>query len=98
MEVYNPESPDIGSAEIIVAKHRNGPTGTVRLGGLATTQGFEYESLPRSDTIVENMFLGPDLIPFLLLALGAALVVATVDMIKPLEPRTENELRRPSRS
>jgi len=30
-EVYNTESPDIGTAEIIVAKHRNGPTGTTRL-------------------------------------------------------------------
>ena len=30
-EVYNPESPDIGMAEIIVSKHRNGPTGTKRL-------------------------------------------------------------------
>ena len=30
-EVYNPESPEIGTAEIIVAKHRNGPTGTTRL-------------------------------------------------------------------
>ena len=42
------------------------------------------------------MFLGPDLIPFLLLALGAALVVGNgLAMIKPrLEPRTENELRR----
>jgi len=34
-EVYNPESPDIGTAEIIVAKHRNGPTGTVRLAFLS---------------------------------------------------------------
>jgi replicative DNA helicase len=33
-EVYNPESPDMGTAEIIVAKHRNGPTGTVRLAFL----------------------------------------------------------------
>jgi len=33
-EVYNPESPDRGTAEIIVAKHRNGPTGTVRLAFL----------------------------------------------------------------
>ncbi len=30
-EVYNPESSEIGTAEIIVAKHRNGPTGTTRL-------------------------------------------------------------------
>ena len=33
-EVYNPESPDAGIAEIIVAKHRNGPTDTVRLAFL----------------------------------------------------------------
>ncbi len=33
-EVYNPDSPDMGTAEIIVAKHRNGPTGTVRLAFL----------------------------------------------------------------
>ena len=30
-ELYNPESADRGMAEIIVAKHRNGPTGTARL-------------------------------------------------------------------
>jgi replicative DNA helicase len=30
-EIYNPESPDRGSAEILVAKHRNGPTGKVEL-------------------------------------------------------------------
>ena len=39
-EVYNPESPDIGSAEVIVAKHRNGHTGTVRLAWLSNYTRF----------------------------------------------------------
>jgi replicative DNA helicase len=30
-EIYNPESPDRGSAEVIISKHRNGPTGVTRL-------------------------------------------------------------------
>ncbi|HET9076771.1 MAG TPA: replicative DNA helicase [Acidimicrobiales bacterium] len=33
-EVYNPESADRGTAEIILAKHRNGPTGKVQLAFL----------------------------------------------------------------
>jgi replicative DNA helicase len=30
-EMYNPDSPDRGTAEVIVAKHRNGPTGKLQL-------------------------------------------------------------------
>ena len=33
-EVYNPESQDAGIAEVIVAKHRNGPTDTIKLAFL----------------------------------------------------------------
>jgi len=34
-EVYNPESPDTGTAEILVSKHRSGPLGTTRLAFLS---------------------------------------------------------------
>ena len=33
-EVYHPDSADAGIAEVIVSKHRNGPTGTVKLAFL----------------------------------------------------------------
>ena len=40
-EVYNAESPDKGSAEIIIAKQRNGPIGMVRLTFLGEYTRFE---------------------------------------------------------
>jgi replicative DNA helicase len=40
-EVYNPESPDKGIAEVIIAKHRNGPIGRVRLTFLGKYTRFE---------------------------------------------------------
>ena len=40
-EVYNPESPDKGTAEIIISKQRNGPIGTVRLTFIGQNTRFE---------------------------------------------------------
>lgn len=40
-EVYNPESPDKGTAEIIIAKQRNGPIGTFRLTFIGQNTRFE---------------------------------------------------------
>lgn len=45
-EVYNQASPDAGLAEVIVAKHRNGPTGAVRLAWLA--QYAKFVNMARS--------------------------------------------------
>jgi replicative DNA helicase len=39
-EVYNPESADRGTAEIIIAKHRNGPTGSAHLAFIANYAKF----------------------------------------------------------
>jgi replicative DNA helicase len=40
-EVYNPETPDKGIAEVIIGKQRNGPIGTVRLAFLGEYTRFE---------------------------------------------------------
>ncbi|NCX63324.1 MAG: replicative DNA helicase, partial [Betaproteobacteria bacterium] len=45
-EVYNPDSPEKGTAEIIIGKQRNGPIGTVRMTFLGKYTKFEnYSSL-----------------------------------------------------
>lgn len=40
-EVYNPDTPDKGSAEIIIGKQRNGPIGSVRLTFIGQYTRFE---------------------------------------------------------
>ncbi|MEW5709806.1 MAG: replicative DNA helicase [Pseudomonadota bacterium] len=45
-EVYHPESPDRGTAEVIVAKQRNGPTGMVRLTYLGEYTLFTNYAAP----------------------------------------------------
>jgi replicative DNA helicase len=49
-EVYNPESPDKGLAEIIVAKQRNGPIGRVKLTFLGKYTRFENYASTGYDT------------------------------------------------
>lgn len=45
-EVYNPDSPDKGIAEIIIGKQRNGPIGTVDLTFLGEYTRFENHARP----------------------------------------------------
>lgn len=47
-ELYNPETEARGTADVIIAKHRNGPTGTIRLGFDATQTRF-YDLLVPSE-------------------------------------------------
>jgi replicative DNA helicase len=44
-EYYTPDTPDRGVAEVIIAKHRNGPTGTVKL--LFDPQFTKFKNLAR---------------------------------------------------
>lgn len=45
-EVYNPDTPDKGTAEVIIGKQRNGPIGTVRLTFLGEFTRFENMADP----------------------------------------------------
>lgn len=45
-QVYNPDSPDVGTAELIIGKQRNGPPGMVRVEFAAEEATFR--TLPRS--------------------------------------------------
>ena len=45
-EVYHPDTPDKGTAEIIIGKQRNGPIGTVRLAFLGEYTRFENFAAP----------------------------------------------------
>lgn len=46
-DYYNPDSPDRGIAEVIITKHRNGPTGTIKL--LFDPQFTKFRNLAGSD-------------------------------------------------
>lgn len=57
-EFYNPESQDKGVAELIIAKHRNGAVGTVRLG----FQGEFTLFVDLEESVEDFDYLGDDLI------------------------------------
>lgn len=61
-EVYHPDTPDKGVAELIIGKHRNGPTGVIRLAFL--NEYTLFENLAEEE---EYDYLGDDL------AMGAEL-------------------------
>lgn len=46
-EVYNPETAEKGIADIIIAKHRNGPTGDIKLRWRASVSRFENNEDPQ---------------------------------------------------
>jgi replicative DNA helicase len=48
-EIYDPETPDVGIAELIISKQRNGPIGTVKLQ-FAKEHGRFHNLSPRKDT------------------------------------------------
>ncbi len=50
-EVYHPESPDKGTAEIIIGKQRNGPIGSIRLAFIGNLTKFENLAPGRYDAL-----------------------------------------------
>jgi replicative DNA helicase len=56
-DVYDEESPDAGKAEVIIAKQRNGPTGTVKLH-FAREYG-RFDNLARRDDAPPRAGFGP---------------------------------------
>ena len=53
-EVYNPDSPDKGTAEIIIGKQRNGPIGMVRLAYIGNLTKFENLAPDRYDSFAPH--------------------------------------------
>jgi replicative DNA helicase len=61
-EVYNPETPDKGVAELIIGKHRNGAIGTIRLAFHAEFTAFENlaEDVDAYDYLGDDLALGDE--------------------------------------
>lgn len=59
-EMYNPESPDVGKAEVIIGKQRNGPTGTIKLAFRKQLTRFD-DLAHGADDFSEPQMLGDSL-------------------------------------
>ena len=55
-EYYNPNSPEAGTAEIIIAKNRQGSTGMARLAYIANQTRFETLDSSWRPAVVEQPF------------------------------------------
>lgn len=53
-EVYNPETPDKGIAEIIIAKQRNGPIGRVRLSFIGEYTRFDNLANTAYEAVIQS--------------------------------------------
>jgi replicative DNA helicase len=60
-QVYNPDTADKGIAELIIAKQRNGPTGTVRVQFLG--EQTRFQDIEQGDTFDLSSPSSPDLYP-----------------------------------
>ena len=53
--LYNPDSPDFGTIELILAKNKRGPVGTIRLAHLANYGIFgNYAGIPDKKNLYKD--------------------------------------------
>ena len=97
-EVYNKESPDRGAADVIVAKHRAGPTGSMRLVFRGQYARFD-NAAPRRDELIAAILGSCSSVTTCWpgccsLSAGALLIGNVVAIVRPPEQPHEGALER----